>query len=243
MDRCQSLKVLSLEDLDMDENHCRVLGENSRPGLEIELIHCKLTSAGTSALAEVLGRNEGPTKLTWCRMDNFSLANGLRGNSRLKSLRPRISINRDAGNRELLAIAGALRENEGLVEVNLRYNGFRVSDETWGAICDSLETHPALEVLDLSSTLTGAPLAPAALKYRIQALLDMIKVNTSIHTIRLDSPYGAHPTAHTRFTESRSFLISRRTGFGRACLPSKKQARLRTVPRCWDEPFFRFIPM
>jgi hypothetical protein len=53
MEQCQSLKVLSLEELALDKNHCRVLGAYSRPGLEIELIRCKLTSA----LAEVLGRN------------------------------------------------------------------------------------------------------------------------------------------------------------------------------------------
>jgi hypothetical protein len=63
MEQCQSLKVLSLEHLQMDENHCRVLGDVSRPDLKIELKHCILTSAGASALAEVLGRNQGPTKL------------------------------------------------------------------------------------------------------------------------------------------------------------------------------------
>jgi hypothetical protein len=35
MKQCQSLKVLSLNRLEMDENHCRVLGAYSRPDLEI----------------------------------------------------------------------------------------------------------------------------------------------------------------------------------------------------------------
>jgi hypothetical protein len=52
------------------------------------MIRCKLTSAGSSALAEVLGRNnQGPTQLFHCYMDNGVLANGLRGNSSLKSFR------------------------------------------------------------------------------------------------------------------------------------------------------------
>jgi hypothetical protein len=59
----------------MDENHCRVLGAYSRPGLETELKYRKLTSAGTSALAEVLGRNQGSTTLDSCNIDNFLLAN------------------------------------------------------------------------------------------------------------------------------------------------------------------------
>jgi N-acyl-D-aspartate/D-glutamate deacylase len=42
MEQCQSLKVLSLSSLYMNENHIRVLGDHSRPDLEIELRFCKL---------------------------------------------------------------------------------------------------------------------------------------------------------------------------------------------------------
>jgi hypothetical protein len=100
----------------MDENHCRVPGAYSRPGLEIELIRCKLTSAGTSALAEVLRNNKGPTKLDCGEIDYAVLANGLRGNSRLKSIRQEFSG--EIGNLKVLAIADAVRENKGLVELH-----------------------------------------------------------------------------------------------------------------------------
>ena len=79
MEMCQSLKDLTLEKLEMDEDQIRVLGTCSRPDLEIELTRCKLTNAGSSALAEALGRNQGPTKLDDCHMDNYVLASGLRG--------------------------------------------------------------------------------------------------------------------------------------------------------------------
>mgnify|MGYP000694934881 CR=1 FL=1 len=68
MEHCQSLNVLKLENLEMDENQIRVLGTYARPDLEINLDRCKFTSAGTSALAEVLGRNQGPTSLRWFRI-------------------------------------------------------------------------------------------------------------------------------------------------------------------------------
>jgi hypothetical protein len=55
--QCQSLKLLSLKDLKMDENDFRVLGAYSRPDLEINLIRCTLTSAGASALAEASAVN------------------------------------------------------------------------------------------------------------------------------------------------------------------------------------------
>jgi hypothetical protein len=191
MEQCQSLKVLSLKDLEMDENHCRALGTYSRPGLEIELIRCELTRAGTSALTEVLGRNQGPTKLHLCNIDNLVLADGLRGNSRLKSLTTNISSDRDVGNQEVLTIACALKENKGLLDLDLRCYYFRMSDEIWDAICDSLKTHPTLQLLDLQCTVQ-APLAPAVLKSRVQALLDMLKVNISIHTIYVFGQYSEH---------------------------------------------------
>jgi hypothetical protein len=189
MERCQSLKLLSLHDLEMDDNHCRVLGAYSRPDLELELNNCKLTNAGTSALVEVLGRNQGPTKLDCCEIDNSVLADGLRGNSRLKNFEPSISSNLDVAHREVLAIAGALKENKGLVYLDLEHY-FRMSDETWGAICDSLKAHPTLQVLGLQQStdrFAEPRLAPAVLTSRIQALVDMLKVNTSIqhHTSAL----------------------------------------------------------
>jgi hypothetical protein len=190
MEQCQSLETLTLKCLQLDENHCRVLGAYSRPGLEIELIQCRLTNAGTSALAEVLGRNQGPTKLDCCDIDYSVLANGLRGNGRLKSLRPRISGNLEDANRQVLAIASALRENRGLIELVFG-DGHDMSDETWGALCDSLKAHPTLQVLNLCSR-GDASVASAVLKSRIQVLLDMMKVNISIHTIDLDSCYSQH---------------------------------------------------
>jgi hypothetical protein len=149
--QCESLKFLSLKDLEIDENYCRGLGVYSRPGLEIELIRCNFTSAGTSTLVEVLRRNQGPTRLDYCVIDNFVLADGLRGNRSLKSLRPRISDDLEVGNRELIGIASALKENKGLVDLNLTHD-LKISDEAWGAVCDSLKTHPTLQVVNLHET-------------------------------------------------------------------------------------------
>jgi hypothetical protein len=162
-----------------------VLGAYSRPDLEIILNFCTFTIAGTSALVEVLGRNQGPTKLARCYVDYSILADGLRGNSRLKSLRPRISTDFEVGNREIHAIADALQDNKGIVELNLS-NGHMVSDGTWGVICDSLATHPTLEVLDLLTSYNDTATAPSAVcKSRVQALVDMLKVNISHNTLAL----------------------------------------------------------
>jgi hypothetical protein len=194
MEHCQSLQLLVLKDLELDENHCRMLGSYSRPGLEIELISCNFTSAGASALVEVLRRNQGPTKLDCCGIDNFVLANGLRGNSHLKSLKQNFFGDFSVCNRQILALANALRENKGLVELSLKCFGAidAMNEGTWGAVCDSLKTHSTLEVLDFCVYIANATTAPAQLEFRMNALVNMLKVNTLIHTLHLDSRYSQH---------------------------------------------------
>jgi hypothetical protein len=111
----------------------------------------------------------------------------LRGNSRLKILRPNTFINVEENNRDVHAIAGAIRKNKGLVVLEFR-NCLRVSDETWGAICDSLKTHPTLEFLNLPSAYITA----STVTSRINVLLKMMKVNTSVHQIELAEQYCGH---------------------------------------------------
>jgi hypothetical protein len=183
VEQCQNLKALTLGDLvSLSEDHVLLRGDFSKPGLEIYLNHCRITGAAAAVLAEVLGRNQGPTKLDSCDIDNFVLANGLRGNSRLKSLTLRLSDNWGIAKQELLEIAGALKENKGLVDLDLRH-AFTISDETWNAVCDSLKTHPTLQVLNLQSVVL-APIAPAVLNSRIQALVNTMKGNMSIRSIQ-----------------------------------------------------------
>jgi hypothetical protein len=134
-------------------------------------------------LAEVLGRNQGPTRLDYCEINYSVVANGLRGNSSLKFFKP-------LGNQEILVIADALKENKGLVDFDLRHN-LTTTDETWNAVCYSLKRHPTLQILNLKiiwahGDVTFPP------ESRIQALLDMLKVSTSIHTLYLDSRYSEH---------------------------------------------------
>jgi hypothetical protein len=64
VEQCQNLKALTLGDLvPLSEDHVLLLGDFSKPGLEIYLNHCRITGAAATVLAEVLGRYQGPTKL------------------------------------------------------------------------------------------------------------------------------------------------------------------------------------
>jgi hypothetical protein len=203
MEKCSYLKLLSLTAMKMDANHCRMLGAYSGH-LEIILSLCKFTGAGSRALVRVLGSNQGPTELIYCDIDCFVLVDGLRGNSRLKSLTPQLSDyrgvayqerlviasgNPDDVNRQLLAIADILRENTGLISCDLSY--CLLTDKTWNAVCDSLKAHPTLQVLSLRWPLGAAPSALTVVKSLIQGLVGLLKVNMSIHTIHLPQRHSS----------------------------------------------------
>jgi hypothetical protein len=74
----------------------------------------------------------------------------------------------------------------------------RLSNERWDAIWDNLKTHATLEVLDIRSAHDDYRTALAVITSRIQALLDMMKMNMAIHTIHLNVRYREH----TLFRES-----------------------------------------
>jgi hypothetical protein len=108
-------------------------------------------------------------------------ANGLRGNSRLKSLTSRISSNRD-----VLALAGALKENKGLVECTSAMTLGRAT--TPGAPSVIL----TLEVLEFRNLYADPSFVPSVITSRVQSLVDMLKGNMSIHTIRVHFRYSEH---------------------------------------------------
>jgi hypothetical protein len=122
MEQCPSMNALSLNSIEIDEDHCRVLGAYSRSGLKIELNRCKYFGRGYWT------QPHSRPSLISGKSDNFVLADGLRGNSRLKSFAPRI-WNRSDAYPELLAIARVLRENKSLVHLNPSV-GLFVNDET-----------------------------------------------------------------------------------------------------------------
>jgi hypothetical protein len=197
IEQCQNLKALTLSNVkDLDRDHITVIGAFSG---KIELICCQFTIAGTSALAEVLERNQGTIKLEICDIDYSVLAGrlGSRGNTSLKRLAPCSSSGIADQNQQLQGIAGYLRQYRGLIELNVSWYDAGINDETWDAICDSLKAHPTLAVLELSSAstekyYTRPPGVPAVITSRVQALVDMLKVNSIIHTISLRKCYSDH---------------------------------------------------
>jgi hypothetical protein len=192
----RNLQQLSLWCFTLLEDQCRALAaaptitSNGRP-LEIELFYCKLYDTGaTDALVEAIQHNRGPTKLERCEIDTRLLADALRGNTSVEALTLRCSYGNAA--KDLVAIRAlvqGLEQNRGLVRLDL--SNRVVNDANWKALCKSLKAHPTLEVLGLRTTTSSTerrdPEFETTKKNRMLDLEEMLKVNTLMHTIDLDS--------------------------------------------------------
>jgi hypothetical protein len=179
-----SLKTLRLEDMTLDKEHCIALEINDRTDLEIELSNCKLTDDGTQAFLDSQRRNKGPDKLLNCKMDVSVLAEAVRGNTSLKSLKPCGELDHDQlspGDFETLA--QALKENEGLVTLDIA--GQPIIEESWRLILKSIQNHPSLQVLDLHLTPSSRKMSSATKTERMLAIVEMLQVNTVILQIHM----------------------------------------------------------
>jgi hypothetical protein len=179
----RNLRNLSLGSLRLNTCHCRAIDALTRTDLQIELSQCKPSESGEEILLECIRQNRGPTKLIDCRIDTRRLAGALRGNNSVTTLAPR----GDCSEEERLVLVQALAENEGLVTLDLRYRP--LSDEIWIALWQSVARHPKLEKLVLPHVggTFGYDLAMDTQKtLRMQAMMDVLRVNTVLHTIQLN---------------------------------------------------------
>jgi hypothetical protein len=179
-----SLKELRLEDMTLDRDHCIALESNDRTDLEIELSNCKLTDEGTQAFLESQRRDKGPDKLLNCKMDVAVLAEAVRGNTSLKSLKPCGGLDHDQlSSGDFETLAKALKENEGLVTLDLA--GQPIIEESWRIILKSIQNHPSLQVLDLHLTPSSRRMSAATKTERMLAIVKMLQVNTIILKIHM----------------------------------------------------------
>lgn len=179
-----SLKTLRLADMTLDKDHCIALESNDRTDLEIELCDCKLTDDGTQAFLDSQRRNKGPEKLLNCKMDVAVLAEAVRGNTSLKSLKPCGELDHDQLSPEgFETLAQALKENKGLVTLDIA--GQPIIEESWRSILLSIQNHPSLQVLDLHLTPSSRRMSATTKTERMLAIVEMLQVNTVMLTIHM----------------------------------------------------------
>jgi hypothetical protein len=179
-----SLKTLRLEDMTLDEHHCIALESNDRMDLDIEFSNCKLTDDGTLAFLKSQRRNKGPERLLNCKMNVAVLAEAVRGNRSLKSLKPCGELDDDQLSPEdFETLAQALRENEGLVTLDIA--GQPIIEESWRILLKAIKSHPSLQVLDLHLTPSSRRMSAESKMERMLAIVEMLETNTVILTIHM----------------------------------------------------------
>jgi hypothetical protein len=124
-----------------------------------------------------LESDRGPIQLDTCRIDSQILANALTGNSRVTRLTPTFLGTNHA---EMAVFFGPLANSRAMVDLNL--NNQLISDENLSVLCESLQGHPTLTSLNLMYTRPRW-LNDEGRAQRTRALAEMMKRNTSLHTI------------------------------------------------------------
>jgi hypothetical protein len=178
----RNLRVLNLCFFHLNTCHCRAIDSLTRTDLQINLFHCKQTESGENILLECIRQNRGPTELHSCLIDTRRLADALRGNNSVTTLRPY----EPCSDEERLVLVQALAEIEGLM--TLIWFRFPIADETWIALWQSVARHPKLEkiILPRHVRIFRDGNTDTQIALRMQVMVDALRANTVLHTIELD---------------------------------------------------------
>jgi hypothetical protein len=190
----------------LDDDDCRILAAASRPGLAIELNNCDIMEGGARLFAKSLRLNQGPTKVSRCIIDGKILAEAFRGNTivshciidgeilaeafRGNTIVTALTVfgfhfaDNTRYNHELNLLARFLRDDRGLVKLNL-VEGM-IDAETLGALCLSLQTHPVLEELCFPIISTGSRISMQ--DHWMSRVMKMLQVNTSVQDVQFCGP-------------------------------------------------------
>jgi hypothetical protein len=196
LEQSHNLQCFSVDSFAMDEGLCTAL-EAAPAGTRVLLGSCDPEPSGTIALANSLQRNLGATEIETFPISARLPVDALRGNSSLKSIILRadqlLKVNAEE---DVLAFAQALQENQGLVNLTLELQS--VTDANVQVLCRSLERHPSLEILRLQrqdhfnmaehrvEPNQRIPVSDERKTRRTQCILQMMRINTILHTIQLD---------------------------------------------------------
>jgi hypothetical protein len=211
------LQEIELANLILEEDSLRLLA-TANPGLSMKINHCTIPDAAGPAFIDCLQLDRGPTELVCCShdVDTDTLATALRGNHHLKSL----SLFTMMGNEWVQTIGPALAENLGLLKLVIPVALYNA----WSSVCRSVREHPTLVHLDIGGGRARCmrwPLLSNEQKMlRTDALVDMLQVNTVVHTIYLDRDdidsqilhYMIRPRLLENFYRSKLHTVSEANG-------------------------------
>jgi hypothetical protein len=178
------LQSVHMREFDFKEEHRRALATLERFDLEVKLRGCSFGTQDTEgiyqdaedAFIEWFRHNQVVMDLDCCYMGT-RIISALSGNNSVKRLTFRFR-----SENEMPALARALPGNMGIE--HLAFRNFEVTDEIWCLLFRSLSRHPRVKSLSLQYESSG-PLSAASKTARMQAVLEMLRHNTVVHTIDL----------------------------------------------------------
>jgi hypothetical protein len=183
-ERERHVQEVTLDTLNLNKDHCRVLSTAESPDLKIKLSTCLLEASAVEAFCDCLQRSKGPTELFECRISAYVIARALRGNTRVT----RVIVDQRTPNAPgMAAMADALSENLGLQVLAFDRQPF--DDTTWATLCASIRAHPTLHRIDLAKTGGLGPtghvmyLSDKQKIRRMNVITDMLRDNTKLRTI------------------------------------------------------------
>jgi hypothetical protein len=213
-----SLQVLDFRMFDFKEEHCRALATLQGTNLKVKLNECALEPLNAEdTFIEWFRNNEVVTELEDCQM-GCRILSALSGNNSVK----RLSL-RFLGEKKIRSLAQALPGNMGIEHLTIC--DFDFNNETWSLLFRSLSRHPRVGILSFTSNSSGSPLQPlpAALKTaRMNAIIQMLRLNTVVHTIDL--------AVYSRDEEKYQNSILPRLEMNRTCFEAQRQAVKRADP-------------
>jgi hypothetical protein len=180
------LQKVTLEKMTLNEDQCRALETMPRLDVELEMRKSILSNDASGAFVECLRGGGGPVKLNRCHIDTQILASALAGNSRVTMLK---LLFEGVNHADMAILVAALANNRGLLDLRLQHRP--ISDENWSVLCESLQAHPTLTSLDLSTTGPRSPdgdsigLSDEQKAHRTRLLAEMVQKNTVLNTITL----------------------------------------------------------
>jgi hypothetical protein len=112
----------------------------------------------------------------------------MRGNTSVTTLSP---YTEDCSDEESLALVQALAETEGLVTLDLNSPSVPITDDMWIALWQSVARHPKLEKIILPNLRRNRSIwrdgnTDSQKTLRMRATVDALRVNTVLHTIKLN---------------------------------------------------------
>jgi hypothetical protein len=211
-----SLQFLQFSGAHFKEDDCYALATVQRTDLNVEFLQCKLEPQGAQDIfIDWFQKNQIVTKLEDCCVES-SFLSALSGNNSVKRLS--FIQKGEFVEEHMRSLARALPGNRGIEDLALKY----FFGETASLLFPSIAMHPRIKCLHISSYYYLPCIAAKLKTTMLNAILQMLHLNTVLHTIYLP------PT----FTDEEVYQnsILPRLEMNRSCFEVQRQAMKRADP-------------